>query len=132
MEAVSQNNKEAAPKGLCLAVIPSDKAGQGGVYPHRYSDLDFNTGLPSRAGPLGALTRNHVNIALSDVVIALPGGAGTVHEITLALASGKPLRGFGRVDQFKAALPAGFELTGELLALLSWLDQEIARLGASR
>ena len=35
--------------------------------------------------------RNAINVASSDVVVALPGGAGTWSEIALAAKAGKPL-----------------------------------------
>lgn len=38
-----------------------------------------------------ALSRNHINILTSDVVVALPGGPGTASEVRLALHYGKPV-----------------------------------------
>jgi uncharacterized protein (TIGR00725 family) len=35
--------------------------------------------------------RNCINVLSSDVVVACPGGAGTISEIALALKSGKPV-----------------------------------------
>jgi len=40
------------------------------------------------------LSRNHINVLSSDVVVALPGTAGTANEVALALCYGRPLVAF--------------------------------------
>lgn len=52
--------------------------------------------------------RNLINVLTSDVVIAMPGGAGTASEVALAMKNNKPvvLFGFGVgawADRFRAA-----------------------------
>jgi uncharacterized protein (TIGR00725 family) len=59
------------------------------------------------------LSRNHINVLTSDVVIALPGNEGTASEIELAFQYGVPLVFYtdgrpiaGRMpEQFKAGYP---------------------------
>jgi hypothetical protein len=53
--------------------------------------------------------RNLINVLSSDVVIALPGGAGTASEVALALKNGKRviLLGFPMPEVFEADRRAG-------------------------
>ena len=82
-----------------------------GVLPDRDTraaspDLDFAivTGLGD--------ARNVINVLSSDVVIACPGGAGTLSEVALALKNGKPviLLGFEPGPALEA-----YRQTGQLL-----------------
>ena len=43
------------------------------------------------------LSRNHINVLTSDVMIILPGGAGTESEAALAVKYGCPAIAFGPV-----------------------------------
>jgi len=63
--------------GLVVGILPCDDA--DGVSP--YVDIAIPTGMGD--------ARNAINVLASHVVIALPGGAGTLSEIALALKSGK-------------------------------------------
>lgn len=63
--------------GLTVGVLPdADLAGVSS-----YVDIPLPTGLGDG--------RNFVNVTASRIVIALPGGAGTLSEIALALKQGK-------------------------------------------
>lgn len=75
MDASARGAKEAG--GLTLGVLPDDD--KRGASAHL--DIAVVTGLGH--------ARNYVNVLSSDVVIALPGGAGTLSEIALALKSGR-------------------------------------------
>jgi hypothetical protein len=75
MAASARGASEAG--GLVVGVLPYDDT--HGVSP--YVDIAIPTGMGD--------ARNAVNVLASHVVIALPGGAGTVSEIALALKSGK-------------------------------------------
>jgi predicted Rossmann-fold nucleotide-binding protein len=52
--------------------------------------------------------RNCINVLSSNVVVACPGGAGTISEIALALKSGRPviLMNFDVQNMFKRCLKA--------------------------
>lgn len=64
--------------GLVVGILPTDTlVGAGPV------DIAIPTGMGD--------ARNMINVLASRVVIALPGGAGTVSEIALALKVGKPV-----------------------------------------
>ncbi len=63
--------------GLTIGILPGGSRDQA----NPFIDIPIVTNL-------GA-ARNVVNVLSSDLVVALPGGAGTLSEIALALKSGK-------------------------------------------
>ncbi len=96
-------------RGRCIGVVPTRHDSTRGYaalagYPNPFVDLPIVTPLPKReasAAP-GTLSRNDINILTSDVVIALPGSAGTLDEIGLALRFARPLMCFGPATAFSA------------------------------
>ena len=57
--------------------------------PNPWVDVPVYTHLPlSSTDPL---SRNHINVLSADVVLALPGGGGTLSEVELAAGYGWPL-----------------------------------------
>jgi hypothetical protein len=75
MEASARGAKEAG--GLTVGILPDrDKGGAS-----RYIDVAIATGMGDG--------RNYINVLSSDIVVALPGRAGTVSEIALALKNGR-------------------------------------------
>lgn len=77
MDAASRGAREAG--GLVVGVLPSAEA--EGVSEH--VDVAVLTGMGD--------ARNCVNVLTSAVVVAFPGGAGTLSEIALALKAGRPV-----------------------------------------
>ena len=88
--------------GLTLGVLPSShscdmpdnrKSYQPPKgYPNPYIDLAIRTHLHLSASEgMEISSRNHIIILTADIVIALPGGAGTRSEIQLTIEYGKPL-----------------------------------------
>ena len=79
--------------GVMAAVSAGAAAAGGtvvGILPDRdLTDASPHLTIPIRTG-LGD-ARNVINILSSDVVVALPGAAGTLSEIALAVKNGKPL-----------------------------------------
>jgi uncharacterized protein (TIGR00725 family) len=64
-------------------------------YPNQWVELVIQTHLPlSGASGTEPLSRNHINVLTSDVIVALPGGAGTASEVALALRYGRPIAAF--------------------------------------
>lgn len=63
--------------GLVIGVLPGESA--AAVSP--FVDVAIPTGMGD--------ARNVINVLASTVVIALPGGAGTISEVALALKSGR-------------------------------------------
>jgi uncharacterized protein (TIGR00725 family) len=74
---------------LPAAADPPQDAPTG--YPNPWIEIAIHTHLPAR-GDDGeeALSRSHINILSAEAVVALPGGAGTLSEVKLALAYGRP------------------------------------------
>ncbi len=80
-------------------------------YPNPWVELAIRTHLDARGGDgAGDRSRNHVNILTSDVVVALPGSAGTASEIELAIRYRRPLILLGDVGR-AAGPPASIPAT---------------------
>ena len=61
-------------------------------YPNKWVEIPIYTHLPfsgERGTELGS--RNHINILSSDVIVALPGGPGSVSELELAFQYQRPV-----------------------------------------
>jgi len=65
--------------GLVVGILPGDSL--DGVAP------DVDIAIPTGMGD----ARNAINVLASRVVIALPGGPGTLSEVALALKAGRPV-----------------------------------------
>ncbi len=81
MDAASRGAHEAG--GLVVGVLKSDS----GAEASSFVDVAIRTGMGD--------ARNVINVLSSDVVIALPGGAGTLSEVALALKAGKTVVAIG-------------------------------------
>lgn len=77
MAEASRGASEAG--GLVIGILPGDTTSNAA--PH--VDVAIVTGLGD--------ARNAINVLSSRVVVALPGGPGTVSEIALALKAGRPV-----------------------------------------
>lgn len=75
MAASAHGAKDAG--GLVIGILPGETV--RGVAPH--VDIAIPTGMGD--------ARNNINVLASTVVVALPGGAGTVSEVALALKAGR-------------------------------------------
>ncbi len=81
MDACSRGAKDA--RGLVVGILPdTDTARASSAI-----DIAIRTGMGD--------ARNVVNVLSSNVVIALPGGAGTLSEVALALSARKPVIALG-------------------------------------
>jgi len=80
--------------GLVVGIIPcrQDPTKPKPGYPNPWVELAIFTHL-YMDGTSGAdpMSRNHINILSSDVVVALPGSSGTLSEIELALRYDRPI-----------------------------------------
>lgn len=98
---------------------------------NKLAEILIRTHLPYSGGKLGDhdLSRNHINVLTSDLVVILPGEGGTFKELQLAWEYGRPTMVFlgsdGSVDG-KSAKQIVAEFAGTTLAdtedeLKSWL-----------
>ncbi len=115
-EAFTSVRKRA---GLSIGIIPGETDDNGrysaGAYPNPYIELPIFTHLPL-TGTKGRsmLSRNRINILSSTVIIALPGGAGTLSEIELAIQFNKPLFLYGPHTELTAHKGAVYTDLNEL------------------
>lgn len=95
MAAVSRAFHEVpGRRGLVLGILPGE---EGSVrpkpgYPNPWVEIPIFTHLP-HSGTRGTdpLSRNHINILTSRVIVALPGSTGTASEARLAIEYGRPI-----------------------------------------
>jgi uncharacterized protein (TIGR00725 family) len=83
--------------GLVIGILPCGvEAGEPRPgYPNPFVELAILTHLPlTGASGTEPMSRNHINILSSNVLIALPGGAGTASEVELALHYGRPIAAY--------------------------------------
>ncbi len=80
--------------GITVGILPDDNT--RGASP--FIQIPILTGMGN--------ARNCINVLSSQVVVACPGGTGTISEIALALKSSRPviLMNFDILDMFKAYL----------------------------
>ena len=113
MASVSKAFHETAGRrGLVIGVLPSSKRG----YPNPWVEIPILTHLPF-SGERGTdpLSRNHINLLSSDVVIFLPGSTGTSSEAQLAVSYQRPavayLASRGEIPDLHDTIPdtASFE-----------------------
>lgn len=129
--------------GRSIGIVPSEAHPVRGFaalpgYPNPYIDLPILTPLPRKQAdaPDDALNRNYVNILTSDVVVALPGGQGTLDEIRLATRFAKPLICVGPADAFDGAPPGTRIVSGLedvyafVLATLEAIDASTPRMSS--
>jgi uncharacterized protein (TIGR00725 family) len=95
MAAASRGASEAG--GLVVGILPTEEP--VGVAPH--VDIAIPTGMGD--------ARNVINVLASRVVIAMPGGAGTISEVAHALKLGRPVVtvGFSLGTEFDSYRAAG-------------------------
>ena len=82
-------------RGVAIGILPAAAAGSGGAappgYPNPWVEIAVRTHLDQvGADGAGRASRNHLNVLSSDVVVVLPGAAGTASEARLALRYGRP------------------------------------------
>jgi uncharacterized protein (TIGR00725 family) len=75
MEASARGAKENG--GITIGILPTEDI----HWASQYIDIPIVTGM--------GVARNVINILSSDIIVALPGRAGTISEIALALNHGK-------------------------------------------
>ncbi len=97
MAEVSRAFCEVQPReGCVIGVIPCIDANQPRIpkpgYPNPWVEIPVFTHLPV-SGPAGTelLSRNHINVLMSTLVIALPGSEGTASEVELAVRYETPV-----------------------------------------
>lgn len=110
MAAVSRAFSETLGReGLVIGVLPcreDNPARPKDGYPNPWVEIAIPTHLPF-SGERGTdpMSRNHINVLASDIVVVLPGGAGTASEAALAVRYDKPTVAFLSSADQVAGLP---------------------------
>ena len=110
MTAVARAFCTVSPRrGLSLGIVPTTEEADGMFvprpgYPNPWIEVPIVTPLSIGVG--GSISRNHVNILSSPIIVALPGSSGTRDEVTLALKYKKPILCFGPANSFEDFPPA--------------------------
>ena len=117
MASVSQAFAEVPTrKGMVIGVIPckpdDPRCLPKDGYPNPWVEIPISTHLPlSGMQGTDSMSRNHVNVLSSDVVIALPGGAGTASEAILAVQYGRPMIAYLEHETELPGLPEVVQVT---------------------
>lgn len=117
--------------GRSIGVVPTEAAGEDGTaptfrplpgYPNPFVEVPIVSPLPRHLpdAPAGTLSRNHINVLSSDVIVALPGNHGTRDEVGLAVHYGKPVILFGECEHF-ADMPASLVRTVSLDTVMDFV-----------
>jgi uncharacterized protein (TIGR00725 family) len=132
MAAASEAFCQIEPRrGLCMGVAPTIPDTERGFvlkqgYPNPWVELCIQSPLSVFDGTdPNAVTRNHINILTSDVIITLPGNKGTRNEIDLALRFNKPIISYGPMDEL-SNFPAGIIKTDQIDTVQKFVNQTIA------
>ncbi|RMH37764.1 MAG: molybdenum cofactor carrier protein [Nitrospirae bacterium] len=134
MASVSQAFFEVtAREGLVLAILPGREGDQqGGLpegYPNPWVEVPIVTHLPY-TGVRGQhpLSRNHIIVLSSTVLVALPGSEGTLSEIALALRYRRPIVAFCDHREEFPGLPARIPIGKTLAEIQAFVRVRIREL----
>jgi uncharacterized protein (TIGR00725 family) len=117
-------------RGLSIGIIPCASLAERGTplrgYPNPFVELPIYTHLPfSGTAGTGDLSRNHINVLSSAVLVALPGSHGTASEVTLALRYRRPVIVFAPDAATVAHFPAEAPRTRDIEAVETFLRQHL-------
>ena len=98
-------------------------------YPNQWVEIPVLTHLPL-SGERGTepMSRNHINVLTSDVIVALSGDAGTLGEVRLAVSYERPVIAFVESDQEIPGLPHSVPISSTLEGVRRFV---LPRLGRS-
>ena len=132
MSAVSRAFSEVPTRrGLVIGIVPSATGREASRprrgYPNPWVELSVFTHLPM-SGPSGTdpMSRNHINVLSSNVLVALPGGVGTASEVSLALRYGRPVVAYLRARDEIPSLSAEVPVENDLERIKEFVGEKIA------
>ncbi|MEE8314884.1 MAG: molybdenum cofactor carrier protein [Myxococcota bacterium] len=98
-------------RGLVIGIVPCVEGDPGrsrSGYPNPWVEVPIMTHLPpSGENGTESMSRNHINVLSSDVLVALPGGSGTRSELELAVTYGRPVIAWVSASDEIPGLPPG-------------------------
>ncbi len=142
MAAVSKSFHETPNRsGLVIGILPCDESLEesrdGGPnpkdgYPNPWVEIPVLTHLPlsgERAlgsdGGAESMSRNHINVLSSDVIVALPGDSGTLSEVRLAVRYQRPVIAFIESDRELPGLPASVSISNSLEGVRTFVTTQL-------
>ena len=120
--------------GLVIGVLPCDESLEKPKdgYPNPWVEIPVLTHLPlSGERALGSecgadsMSRNPINVLSSDVIVALPGDAGTLDEVRLAVRYRRPVIAFIESDRELPGLPAGVSISSSLEGVRTFVTTQL-------
>jgi uncharacterized protein (TIGR00725 family) len=132
MSTVSRAFSEVPDRrGLVIGIIPGASREEAFEprpgYPNPWVEMAVFTHLHLSGGSgTSPLSRNHINVLSSNVLVALPGGAGTASEVSLALRYHRPLIAYLRARSEIPDLPAAVPVESDLERVKEFVRQMIA------
>jgi hypothetical protein len=129
MAGVSRAFRETPEReGRVIGILPAhpdDPTRTPEGYPNPWVEIAIRTHLPGRGvGGDAPDSRNHLVVLSSDLVVALPGGAGTLSELELSVRYHRPVLLLGWAGGGRVPGPA--HDANDLAALLTELDRLLA------
>jgi len=118
MEAASEGAWRAG--GLVIGVLPNERTDPPSGYPNAFVHIPIYTGMRD--------ARNVINVKTAHVVVALPGGPGTLSEIALALRSGTPVVGLHAPAFHLAGMEALFHAASSVEEALAKVGELFPRI----
>ena len=108
-------------------LIPSANPKDG--YPNQWVEIPILTHLPL-SGERGTepMSRNHINVLSSDVIVALPGDAGrlaTLSEVRLAVRYERPVIAFVESDRAIPGLPDSVSISSSLEGVRTFVMSQL-------
>ena len=136
MAAVSRAFHESPDRrGMVIGILPCEEGSTHPKpgYPNEWVELPIYTHLPL-SGTRGRepLSRNHINVLTSDVIIALPGGAGTASETALALSYNRPIVAYLERREDIEGLSGEIPVRGSLDDVCEFVDSVLTSAVAHR
>ncbi|MDR9404416.1 MAG: hypothetical protein RI580_13355 [Halothece sp. Uz-M2-17] len=116
--------------GLCLGIIPTESDPEYGYvaepdYPNPWVELPILSPLGRFTGTdKEQLSRNHINILTSNLIVALPGSKGTRNEVELALSYRKPVVLFGTTTAFED-FPSQVKQSDSLTDIVNFIKETL-------
>lgn len=129
MAAVSQAFYDTPNRrGMVMGVLPCDESLEKPKdgYPNQWVEIPVLTHLPS-SGERGTepMSRNHINVLTSDIIVALPGDSGTGSEVRLAVRYERPIIAFVESEEEIPGLPNSVSISGSLAGVRTFVMTQL-------
>jgi uncharacterized protein (TIGR00725 family) len=132
MAAVSRGFFETREReGLVIGILPASVEGSPHApkgYPNPWVEVPIRTHL-HKSGSEGTelASRNHINVLSADVVVALPGAAGTRSEVELAVLYRRPVVAYLQHRSEIPQLPETVTVVSDLEELGAFIRRSLGR-----